>query len=52
MEVIRGFSATRERETERKNICVEHRAWSVRRRRRQMCLGFENVDKKRIYEKK
>ena len=22
MEVIRGFSATRERETERKNVCV------------------------------
>ena len=42
-----GFQRdSRERETERKNICVQHRAWSVRRRRTHMRLGFENVDKK------
>ena len=51
MEVITGVSARLERERRNERIYVQHRAWSVRRRR-QMRLGFENVDKKRIYEKK
>jgi hypothetical protein len=46
MEVITGVSARLERERRNERIYVQHRAWSVRRRRTHMSLGFENVDKK------
>ena len=52
MEVITGVSARLERERDgtKEYMCAAQSVEPVRRR--QMCLGFENVDKKNVYEKK